>query len=66
MNRAISVRLSDELQDYVKMQGDDFTKGLVRIIEEHRDKQIKADFESGVVYLASMFKSVEFRPTNEL
>ncbi len=64
-NPSVSVRLSEELQDYVKSQGDDFTKGLVRIIESHRELSFKADLEQGIGYLASMFKTVEFRSLDD-
>ncbi len=65
VHKTVSVRMSEGLKEYCESQGDDFTKGLVRIIEEHREG-IKADIASGVEYLANLFKSVEFRDPEEL
>ncbi len=60
LHKSVSVRLSEDLREYCESVGDNLSNGIIRCIEEHREG-IKADIESGVEYLALLFKSVEFR-----
>ena len=60
LHKSVSVRLSQEMRDYVEACGDDFTNGLKTIIVDHQEG-LKADFDAGIMYLAARFKSVEFR-----
>ncbi len=60
VHKAVSIRMSEDLQEYCKSFGDNITAGVLRIIEDHQ-AGMKADLEMGINYLASFFKSVVFR-----
>ena len=66
VHKTVTVRMSEDMQEYVKSQGDDFTHGLKKIIEAHREG-IVADIEAGVGWLSGLFTSVSFRdPKNDM
>ena len=61
VHKSVSVRLSEELRGYVESLGENFTEGLVKVIREHMRKSFDVDVESGLEFLMSFAKVIEFK-----